>query len=112
LVPTVAGSISSSSTVPTTKRLLKYRITRDPELDREKHYVEYWINNRLGFIFASCRFIDGDKTTDWSSDGHHDFGSDSIYGGFPAYCGITSVLGIGSRDVWFSFRPSDVRPPE
>jgi hypothetical protein len=91
--------------------LLKYRITRDPEVDRKNHYVEYWINNRLDFIAASCRFIDGDKTTDWSDDGHHHFGPDSI-DGFGAYCGVTSVFGIGSRVVWFSFRPSDVRPPE
>ena len=91
--------------------LLKYRIHFQPASDRKNDYVEYWINNRLDLIFASCRFIDGEKTTDWSGDGRHHFGSGSIYG-FPAYCGVTSALGIGSRAVWFSDHAADVRPPE
>jgi len=92
--------------------LLKYRILFERAPGRKNDYVEYWINNRLDFIAASCRFIDGDKTTDWSGDGHHLFEPDSNFHGYPAYCGVTSALGIGSRIVWFSDRPSDVRPPE
>jgi hypothetical protein len=94
--------------------LLKYRIHFEHALtpNRKDDYVEYWINNRLDFIFASCRFIDGHETTDWSRDGDHLFGSDSNGAAFPAYCGITSALGIGGRDVWFSNHPADVRPPE
>jgi hypothetical protein len=92
--------------------LLKYRIHFELARDRENDYVEYWINNRLDFIAASCRFIDDGKTTDWSDDGHHDFGPDTVFHGFSAFCGVTSALGIGSRIVWFSGRASDVRPPE
>jgi hypothetical protein len=90
--------------------LLKYRIHFEPAPDRKNDYVEYWINNRLDFIAASCRFIDGEKTTDWSDDGQHHFGAGSI-SGVIAYCGVTSALGIGARDVWFSNHPADVRPP-
>jgi hypothetical protein len=94
--------------------LLKYRIHLEhaPTPNRKNDYVEYWINNRLDLIFASCRFIDGHETTDWSRDGHHHFGSDSDVYAVNAYCGITSALGIGARDVWFSNHPADVRPPQ
>ena len=93
--------------------LLKYRIhfASPSPPNTENNYVEYWINNRLDFIFASCRFIDGHQTTDWSDAGHHHFRSHSDVA-FPAFCGVTSAWGIGSRAVWFSNDPADVRPPE
>ena len=92
--------------------LLKYGIDLKNTHDRTNDYVEYWINNRLDFIYASCRFIEGDKTTDWSEDGRHFFGPGSVLPGFPAYCGTTSAFGIGSRVVWFSYHAADIRPPE